>query len=146
MKERQTQRNPDLCLAGSGSDQTIQQAKMFNLVAIFVRLGLRPAFAWPFYFVAIGLISYLWRKAGINKETLSLATILILFFSPHLHTHDLALLIIPLTIWPAVIVPIVSILIVLASGANLQQVVVFGVMGLLTYQLVGRLKPYLLFK
>jgi hypothetical protein len=125
-------------VTAAGADESIHQAGMYNLVAILVRLRISPAWAWPFFGMAITAVSFLWRKAGVTATTFGLAVLLALFFSPHLHTHDLSLLLIPLVLCSSVIVALLSLAFVVASVYGVQQFVILALMGSLAVYLVKR--------
>jgi hypothetical protein len=96
-------------LMGQSIDANTKHTWMYNLVGIFARLGISPFFAWPFLLAAVVIVAVMWRRLGITRHTFGIAIILMLFFSPQLNHHDLALLVITLLVWPAVIAPILSI-------------------------------------
>jgi len=73
---------------------------MHNFAGQLARLGLDAWYAWPAYVIGIAGIAILWRKFGTSLPLLSLAVIISIFFAPHVHRHDLSLLILPLTMFP----------------------------------------------
>lgn len=92
-----------LALSAAGQGYGMNEAAMFNLVGLLLRLvpGLDPetvhAIGWGFFAVSLFGLCALW---GLSKEVkpwhLALAVTLSLFAAPHLHYHDLALLAVPL--------------------------------------------------
>jgi Glycosyltransferase family 87 len=125
-----------ILVTATGADESIHQAGMYNLVAILVRLRISSAWAWPFFGVAIAGVSFLWRKTGVTTTTFGLAILLALFFSPHLHTHDLSLLVMPLVVCSSVIVALLSLAFVVASVYGVQQFLIFALMASLAVYLV----------
>jgi len=125
-----------ILVTATGADESIHQAGMYNLVAILVRLRISSAWAWPFFGVAIAGVSFLWRKTGVTTNSFGLAILLALFFSPHLHTHDLSLLVIPLVVCSSVIVALLSLAFVVASVYGVQQFLIFALMASLAVYLV----------
>jgi hypothetical protein len=57
----------------------------------------RPV-SWAIYFLAAAFLCFLWKRSKqIGEKEIGLAVVLSIFASPHLHYHDLALLLLPLT-------------------------------------------------
>jgi hypothetical protein len=79
-----------------GGGYGIGQVNMINLTGIVTRMGLSPFWSWPLYSLAIGGLCVLWRKYGLTRETISVGIVCALFFAPHSHQYDMALLAIPL--------------------------------------------------
>jgi hypothetical protein len=76
---------------------------MFNLLGLTVRLlpTLDPSAAnrlsWGIYVVGLALIVSLWLRSNLpNEQLLGLTILIAILFAPHLHLHDLALLVFPL--------------------------------------------------
>ena len=130
-----------ILVTATGADESIHQAQMYNLVAILVKLRINPAWAWLFFGLAIVGVSLLWRKAGVSMTTFGFAILLALFFSPHLHTHDLSLLVIPLVLCPSLIVALLSLTFVVASVYNLQQFVIFALFASMAVYFIKRREP-----
>jgi hypothetical protein len=91
-----------LAISASGEQVVIHQFDMVNLKGMLIRLfpalnmDVVYAISWGAYLMAILLLCFWWaRSADIGPRHLGLAVILALFVSPHLHDHDLALLLIP---------------------------------------------------
>jgi hypothetical protein len=118
-------------LSAKGIDASTNQGKMYNLVAILTRLNVSPFWAWPFFTAAMICVGLLWRKFEITLQTFSIGIVLMLFFSPHLHTHDLSLLIIPLFVWPAAVAPMLSILFIASSVFHVEQPFIYMLMAAL---------------
>ena len=127
-----------ISITATGADESIHQAGMFNLVAILARFRIRAVWAWPFFGMAIIGISMLWRKAGVTTTTFGLAILLALFFSPHLHTHDLSLLVLPLVLCLPVVVALLSLAFLVASVYGAQQFVILALIPSLAVYLVKR--------
>lgn len=79
-----------------GKGYGIGQVNMINVTGILTRAGLSPFWSWPFYVTAIAFLCWLWRKYGLTRETISIGIVCALFFAPHSHQYDLALLAVPL--------------------------------------------------
>jgi hypothetical protein len=120
-------------LSARGTDNSTHQEAMYNVVGIFVRAGLSPLWAWPFFVAAIVAVAVLWRKCGVTLSTFSIAVTLVLFTSPHLHTHDLALLIVPLLLWPTIAVPLFSLGILIGLSFQVAPLLVYLVMASLIF-------------
>jgi len=112
-------------LTAQGTDPSTQQEKMYNLVGVCSRLGISPLWAWPFFVGGIVGISVLWRKR-LTSTSFALGIVIALITSPHLHLHDLALLIVPLLTWPASAIPLISITFPLGLAPFLIYPIVFG--------------------
>jgi hypothetical protein len=94
-----------LQMSAAGEALIINQQDMFNLLGLFLRSfpGFNPgwlaAASWALFFGVIGLVSYLWWKSVGQKPAwylIFLSVVLVTFASPHLHYHDLSILIVPL--------------------------------------------------
>ena len=83
-------------LMATGKGYGINQEYMINTTGWLVRVGLSPFWSWPLYVSAIVALSVLWKRYGVNVATISLSLLAALFFVPHVHAYDLALLAIPL--------------------------------------------------
>ncbi len=93
-----------LFLSGSGEAYHINENKMVNLLGLLLRLfpALSPALLRPIGWLAyaaatVGLCLWLRRCDGWGWREAGTAVLLALFTAPHLHFHDLVLLLIPLT-------------------------------------------------
>ncbi len=76
---------------------------MVNLVGLLTRLapGLEAHLirwvGWGVYLAAIIVLCMIWtRSQALDERHFGLAVLLSVFFAPHLHYHDLTLLLIPL--------------------------------------------------
>lgn len=75
---------------------------MLNLLGLLIRLVKLDSIAaswigWLIYFLGIAILGYLWwRSNRINNRLLGLSILVVLISAPHLHLHDLTLLILPL--------------------------------------------------
>jgi hypothetical protein len=95
-----------LQMSAAGEIFNINQQDMFNLLGLSLRIfpGFNPgwlgAASWALFFGVIGLVSYLWWKSdGRQKPAwylIFLSIVLVNFASPHLHYHDLSILVVPL--------------------------------------------------
>jgi hypothetical protein len=92
-----------LFLTAGGDWYGTHQSAMMNLLGLLLRIlpfvdeNFIRFIAWIGYAFGIGLAGMLWRRAGeFDERPLSLSIIVALFFVPHLHYHDLTLLILPL--------------------------------------------------
>jgi hypothetical protein len=92
-----------LTISGSGEGYKINEFAMVNLIGLLRRLV--PEFSsastrlvgWIAYACAIIVLCVLWvRSRALDERHFGLAVILSLFFAPHLHYHDLTLLLIPI--------------------------------------------------
>lgn len=91
-----------LSISAAGEGFKINEIAMVNLIGSVNRFlpGLNAeiirAVGWAAGFLCLVFLSLVWRRASdITDRHISLAIILALFASPHLHYHDLALLLIP---------------------------------------------------
>lgn len=91
-----------ILISVEGGGFGMSEATMFNLTGLLVRVLSAPgsdaihAVSWAAYLAAMIGLSLLWAKSGqIGIKHLGLAVVLGLFTSPHLHYHDLGLLILP---------------------------------------------------
>ena len=75
-----------------GEGYGVNTSVMISVTGLLVRVGLSPVWSWVFFGLALIVVSLLWRRWGINAQTLSLGIVLALFCAPHLHFHDLSLL------------------------------------------------------
>jgi hypothetical protein len=94
-----------LRVSATGETFNINQQDMFNLLGLFLRSfpGFNPgwlsAASWVLFFGVTGLVSYLWWKSDGQKPgwyLIFLSVVLVTFASPHLHYHDLSILVVPL--------------------------------------------------
>ena len=92
-----------LRISAEGVWYGMKPAAMFNLLGMLLRIipFPSPAFetlvGWSIYFVGLGLIMLLWRRSSTTSGSLLALTLLIALLTvPHLHFHDLALLVLTL--------------------------------------------------
>ena len=92
-----------LTLSAGGEGYGMAEAAMFNFTGLVLRLApalginLVHGLAWGLFAIAFAVLCIVWgvsKSSGLHQITL-LVTVS-LFVSPHLHYHDLALMIIPL--------------------------------------------------
>lgn len=93
-----------LFLSGSGEAYHINENKMINLLGLLLRLlpaadsSLLRSMAWGAYVAAMAGLCLWWRRApALGWREAGTALLAVLFTAPHLHFHDLALLLVPLT-------------------------------------------------
>jgi hypothetical protein len=91
-----------ITISVEGGGYGMSEATMFNLTGLLVRAWSAPgsnaihAVGWAAYLAGVIGLSLLWAKSRqIDPRHLGLAVVLGLFTSPHLHYHDLGLLILP---------------------------------------------------
>ena len=80
----------------NGEGYGIGQQYMVNTTGWLVRAGLSPFWSWPLYILAIVTLCVLWKRYEPSIASVSLSLIAAVFFAPHVHQYDLALLAIPL--------------------------------------------------
>jgi hypothetical protein len=92
-----------LSLSASGEGYHTNEIAMYNLIGLVKRFPLSLDAAdirmigWVGSLVGLIILCWLWgRTVSITDKYISLAVITAIFTSPHLHYHDLALLIIPI--------------------------------------------------
>jgi Glycosyltransferase family 87 len=95
-----------LSLSAGGEWYGMKENVMFNLIGLLTRTfpPLQPhiirTVGWLSYVIAILGLCKLWSKRPeFQRLPIGLSVILALFFAPHLHFHDLALLLIPIYAW-----------------------------------------------
>ena len=92
-----------LQISASGTWFGMNEAAMSNMVGLIIQalhslhLSEIHLLGWVGYALGIVAASILWIRAGrLDGWLLSITLVLALFFAPHLHYHDLTLLVIPL--------------------------------------------------
>ncbi len=92
-----------LILSSAGGGYGISQEAMVNLTGLLIRmfpglsLDLLHLVGWSFYGLALVSLCLVWRFSHqLNPAHLALSVCMALFSAPHLHYHDLALLVVPL--------------------------------------------------
>jgi hypothetical protein len=92
-----------LRISANGTWYGMNESAMPNLTGLMWRIfplldaGLVHALGWFGYLAGIGLVSVLWIKAReLDGRLWGTSIIIALLFAPHLHYHDLTLLVIPL--------------------------------------------------
>jgi hypothetical protein len=124
-----------LTISAGGTGYGLAEAAMFNFTGLVLRLapvleiGLVHALGWGLFVAALVGLCALWGfSKTIHYRHIVLAVTLSLFTAPHLHYHDLALLVIPLlglglagvaagrlTVWHAAVLPMLASVILLFS-------------------------------
>jgi hypothetical protein len=81
----------------------MKENAMYNLIGLLARAlpqiesGSLRALGWIVYGITVFCLCLLWgRKTNFDDGSIGLTVILALFVAPHLHFHDLALLLIPI--------------------------------------------------
>ena len=94
-----------LQISAGGTWYGMNENAMFNLIGLisrslpFLELNFIRILGWVGYIASILFLCFIWAKKEKSVSWLiSLTIILSLFFAPHLHYHDLTLLMIPLVI------------------------------------------------
>ncbi len=92
-----------LSISANGTGYKINELSMVNLLGLLRRLvpDIPPDYArlasWIIYACGIVFLCVVWaRSESIEEKQIGLAALVALFASPHLHYHDLALLLIPI--------------------------------------------------
>lgn len=110
-----------------GEEAGTDPAKMFNFAGLLTRAGLSRFWAWPIFVAAIIGTGILWRKK-FNLRTQMLGIVLAVFTSPHLFTHDLSLLAVPLMFVHPFVPILASCLLLLALAAGVEYAGAYVVM------------------
>jgi hypothetical protein len=91
-----------MMVSAGGSAYGLNEAGMVNLLGLSLRLfptldgSLIRGAAWLFYALSIAGLGYLWHASSdVEWRHVSTAVLLAVLAVPHLHSHDLALLIVP---------------------------------------------------
>ena len=93
-----------LQISADGTWHGMNEKSMFNLVGLLIRIfplwdvKSIHVLGWIGYAAGIALLGALWMKGEDNSRLLSLSITIALLFAPHLHYHDLTLLVIPLVL------------------------------------------------
>jgi hypothetical protein len=92
-----------MLVSAGGEFYGMHESAMVNLVGLLTRIipdsgaNLIHWIGWGTYLGAILVLCLVWiRNQVLDERHFALAVILSVFFAPHLHYHDLALLLIPL--------------------------------------------------
>jgi hypothetical protein len=91
-----------LRISAAGEWHGMKEEAMFNLIGLLTRIlpGVNQAAlrtcSWILYGLAILWLSYIWAKNKDGRSILGMTVVVALFTVPHLHFHDLTLLLIPL--------------------------------------------------
>lgn len=110
-----------LTISASGEGYKINETAMVNFLGLLRRLvpSLAPeptrVISWMTYFIGIVFLCILWvRSEQIRDKHAGVAILVAIFAAPHLHYHDLVLLLLPLF----------SVIVILKKGKYLDQGVV----------------------
>ena len=92
-----------LLISAGGDWYGMKENVMYNLIGLLTRIapqmepGTIRALGWTVYGFTVTCLCFLWgRNKNLQDGRIGLTGILALFVSPHLHFHDLALLLIPI--------------------------------------------------
>jgi hypothetical protein len=92
-----------LTVSAGGQGYLINEFGMVNLLGLMRNVfpGASPEIlrycSWGFYFFAVIFGSFLWMRNNFPLESkIAILVVLSLFFNPHLHFHDLVLLMVPI--------------------------------------------------
>lgn len=93
-----------LRISNAGDGYGLNQQAMYNLTGLVLRTvpNLEPvilnSIKWGGFVLGLGAICLLWwnRRHTLGGSEVGIATVIMLFVSPHLHFHDVSLLIIPI--------------------------------------------------
>ena len=93
-----------LLLSSQGQGYALNQSKMFNLLGLMLRsfptlnVDLIHNLAWIVTFLSLVATAWFWwrKRNQIRAEHIGLVVVLALFTSPHLHSHSLSILLLPL--------------------------------------------------
>jgi hypothetical protein len=92
-----------LTLSAGGEGYGMSEATMFNFTGLLLRfaplldIGLVHAVGWGLFAAVLIGLCVLWAfSKSIGDGNICLAVVLSLFTAPHLHYHDLALLVVPI--------------------------------------------------
>jgi hypothetical protein len=95
-----------LTISAGGEGYKINEFAMVNFLGMLRRLfpgipsGTARLAAWIVYAAALVALCVVWRRSGeIGERQAGLAVLVTLFAAPHLHYHDLALLLVPIFCW-----------------------------------------------
>ena len=104
-----------LRISANGNWYGMNESSMLNLIGLIWRIypltdpRIIHSISWFGYLTGIGLVSFLWVKSReLDGRLLGASIIIALLFAPHLHFHDLALLIIPLIFAIRIPIPNIS--------------------------------------
>jgi hypothetical protein len=92
-----------LRLSSDGQGYGMNQPAMYNFLGLLIRgaptldAGTLSLLKWAVYVLAIGCMCWLWwgKRDALTIPQIGVAVALSLFASPHLHLHDLSLLLLP---------------------------------------------------
>jgi hypothetical protein len=92
-----------LRLSADGQGYGMNQPAMYNFLGLLIRgvpaldSATLSMFKWTVYVLAIGYLCWLWwnKREALTPGHIGIAVTLSLFASPHLHLHDLSLLLLP---------------------------------------------------
>lgn len=93
-----------LQISAGGTWHGMHETDMVNLIGLatrlfpFVQSDVARAAGWVGYIAGIIMAVVLWKKEAPYAIKIGVSIILALFFAPHLHYHDLTLLLVPLAL------------------------------------------------
>lgn len=151
-------------ITAQGEGYGVNQVEMYNFIGLMLRAvpqadpEIVRMLSWGLYVLTIGALCWFYRdKKQLQVRDLGLAVILSLFTSPHLHFHDLSLLVVPAlglattvvkeSSWgcaaaPALLVVISSILLFgLLMQGSISYLIVYAIM--IMFCIVFYMSPHL---
>lgn len=133
-----------LQITANGTWYGTNQSAMLNLIGLMLRIlpFIKPdivrILGWVGYAAGIGIVSFMWIKARkLGSKLLGISIVIALLCAPHLHYHDLTLIIIPLVF--ACLLPVPSV-----SSKRMAQLPL-GVSLLLLLEPLHFILPYILY-
>ncbi len=146
-----------MLLSAKGEGYGINQVEMYNFIGLVLRntpmimLSAVRILTWIFWVLSVAVLCWLWqrRSHSLGFREIGLAVIVSLFASPHLHSHDLSLLLLPLLAalvlitnrdalsrkGAAFVTLYISFLLLVSDGTILRHLIVYALMAALTYSL-----------
>lgn len=99
----------------------VNPRNMLNATALLVRAGLSASWSWVILGLGLIAVSVVWKKKGTSLNELGPGIIVALFCAPHLHFHDLSLLIVSLILLPKLSIMLCSVFLLVAYALGLHQ-------------------------
>lgn len=99
----------------------INSKNMVNATALLTRAGLSSVWSWIIFGLGLLAVSVIWKRRGTSLNELGPGIIVALFCSPHLHFHDLSLLIVSLILLRGLPIMLCSVFLLVAYALGLHQ-------------------------
>ena len=100
----------------------VNSKNMLNATALLTRAGLSSMWSWVIFGLGLLAVSVVWKRRGTSLNELGPGIIVALFCAPHLHFHDLSLLIVSLILLPGLLsIMLCSVLLLMAYALGLDQ-------------------------